>query len=75
MKMRVENTVGNTWIFSVIFVAIDGDLSGARIGETKITKNERTTFDVVNTGKKLRHFIIMTGFTQKFKQTFTLYTY
>ena len=51
MKMKVENTVGNTWIFSVFFVAIDGELSGARIKETKIKKNEDTTFNLVNTGK------------------------
>ena len=27
VKMKVENIVGNTWIFSVLFVAIDGELT------------------------------------------------
>ena len=58
MKIKVENTVGSTWILQVLFVAIDGELSGARVTETKIKKYETTTFNLVNTGKMFKTCLV-----------------
>ena len=50
-RMRIKNTGGNNWTFMKLFVAINGDLKGARTPKTTLKARKTITFDLVNSGK------------------------
>ena len=57
MKIKIENSSGNSWKFASIFVEVDGEMIAAREKETWVWSERTKTYQLVSLGEESFTFI------------------